>query len=394
MLRLPKLGRKNALRLFLLLSVALLAAVAARPAALLAADSTSSTTNTAASQAATTESTTATAAPSTSPAAASTTAAGTSPADTGLVPPAGGYSPLNPGLKTDQMDVQVWPEYDQKAVLVFLSFSLPADVQLPATFKFAVPKGAVIAGIGERDPNGTFKYNYAGSYPPVEPGADWDIVTIQVKDFRALQIDYYYDPGIPAEAGPRSFPLLLQLPLDVDTMLLHVQQPARSTDFTVRPALQGSGSADDGFTYAVATFSGVEAGSTLGQVISYNKSDSGLSIDKAASGASTKISTNTVLLAAILVVVVGVGALVVYRLYRNTARTARAKGRPSTRPGPTPRPAAATRKSSATEARGRRQARDAAPDRSNANKSLCTECGEALGRNDQSCPSCGAPREE
>jgi hypothetical protein len=214
------------------------------------------------------------------------------------------------------MDVRVLPEFDQKAVLVIVGFALPADVQLPATVKFPIPAGAVIAGIGEIDPSGRFVYNYADSYPEVEPGSEWDIATIEVKDFRELQIDYYYDPGFPPEAGERSFQIMAQTPMDVGTLLLHVQQPARATDFEIQPALQGTGQADDGFTYSVGTFSNVEAGSVLGHIVSYYKPDGGLSIDSGpAESGTTEFNTNTVLLAAILVIVAIVGVLVVYRLY-------------------------------------------------------------------------------
>ena len=251
-----------------------------------------------------------------------------------------GYTPLNPGLKTDQMAVQVWPEYDKKAVLVLMSFSLPADVALPATLKFTIPKGAVVAGIGEIDPNGTFKYNYANSYPPVEPGTDWDIVTIQVQNYRSLQIDYYYDPGLPAGAGERFFPVLMQSPLDVGTLLLHIQQPARATDFKVVPTPQGSGQADDGFTYAVATFSDVKAGSTLGETVSYSKPDGDLSAGSTAS-TGAKVKTSTVLLAAILVIVVCFGGYIAYRLSRNTSK--RGGRHPRAQRGSEARPAAKVR---------------------------------------------------
>jgi len=65
----------------------------------------------------------------------------------------------------------------------------------------------------------------------------------------------------------------------------------------------------------VATYADVTAGSTLGHLISYNKSDGDLSIEAVESTSSTGVSTNTVLLTAILIVVVVVGALVVYRLF-------------------------------------------------------------------------------
>lgn len=245
---------------------------------------------------------------------------------TAVVPPLAGQSPLNPGWKTDQMDVRVMPEYDQKAVLVIVGFTLPASVSLPTTLKFAIPSGATFGGIGEVDSNGNFTYNYQNSYPAVQPGTQWDIATIDVKKYRELQIEYYYDPGLPVGGGQRSFPLQVMLPLDAATLLLHVQQPARATNFQVQPALQGSGKASDGFTYAVGTYSDVKQGSTLGHTISYINPDGGLSTSASQPSGSTPVSTNTVLLAAILFVVVCIGGIVVYRMFAGSRRKGPKKG--------------------------------------------------------------------
>jgi hypothetical protein len=309
---------------------------------------------------------------------------------TGVVPPAAGYTPLNPAdWKTDQMVVQVWPEYDASAVLVFMYFSLPADVQLPATLKFAVPHGAAITGIGEVDANGNFTFNYKDSYPPVESGTDWDIATIQVQKYRTLQIDYYYDPGLPTGAGARSFPVLVQVPLDAGSLNLHVQEPARATDFNVQPAMQGSGEASDGFTYFTATFADVKAGSTLGYLISYSKPDGDPST-KPSESATTKLSTDTVLLTAVLVVVVCVGALVIYRLYRNTGKTARTNGRerPSTRSGP-PEPRVTTKKK-----RPAADVESGPTDRATPARRFCFACGEELTKKARFCPSCGESQDD
>lgn len=318
---------------------------------------------------------------------------------TGLVPPIAGSAPLNPGWKIAQMVVQVWPEYDQKAVLVIMNLDLPAEVQLPATFKFAVPSGAQIAGIGEIDPNGNFTFNYANSYPPVQPGTDWDIATIQVQKYRSLQIDYYYDPGLPVGAGARSFPLLMQVPLDVTALNLHVQQPARATDFAVQPAMQGSGKAQDGYTYSVAAFSDVKAGSTFGYVISYSKPDGNLSTTPGQSG-STQLGTRNVLLAAILIVVVCIGGFVIYRLYRKGGKPAPAKGqgRPKARTSPAAAPTATKKKRPVVQAKSvatdRREAAsaEAATGEAAAGKEVtgqCPACGEELVKHARFCPNCG-----
>ena len=326
------------------------------------------------------------------------------------------------------MEVRVLPEYDQHAVLVIVGFSLPADTPLPATLKLPIPAGATIAGIGEIDPNGAFKYNYANSYPAVEAGSEWDIATIEVQDYRQVQIDYYYDPGLPQEAGQRSFPLLVQMPEDVDTLVLHVQQPAGATDFGIQPAVQASGQADDGYTYSVATYSDVKAGSTLGYVISYYKPDGTLSIESGQSGA-TQFSTTTVLLAAILAIVVIVGGFVVYRMYSSSRNVNRRGGRPgakrnaaqtpppigtkrqrqadnasknaarkaeasksATKRGESPKGAKAEEKATgepaATQDTAEQQS-DAATEQADEDVEYCTACGEELTKKSRFCPNCG-----
>jgi hypothetical protein len=329
-MRLPTLTVRRTRRLLPLLGAALLLAVLVGPATVQAAGAPSSTVPSTVGQETTTSSTTTASSPTT---ASSQTTTG----QAAIIPPSAVQVPLNPGWKTDQLEIRVMPEYDQPMVLVIMGFTLPADVPLPATLKFPIPAGAKIAGIGEVDPSGNFTYNYKTKYPTVEPGTDWDIATIEVTNYRKLQIDYYYDPGFPQGAGPRSFQVLAQIPMDVGTLLLHIQQPARSTGFKVDPALEASGKADDGYTYAVGTYTGVKAGSTLGHVVSYTKSDGGLSTDTSKSGSTTQVSTNTVLLAAILVLVICIGGIVVYSLFFR-----------SRKPGPKKGPVKAQKTSAAT----------------------------------------------
>lgn len=416
----PVLAARTTRRVLPLVAAALFLTMALGPGAVQAGGVSPSTGPSLVAQETTTSST---ATPGQTAASSSTTSAvpgqGVQPGQTAIVPPSAVQAPLNPGWKTEQMEVRVMPEYDQKAVLVIMGFSLPANVPLPATLKFAIPAGARIAGIGEVDPNGNFTYNYTTSYPPVEPGAEWDTATIEVKSYRQLQIDYYYDPGLPAGAGQRSFPLLVQMPMDVGTLVLHVQQPTGATNFAVQPALQASGKASDGFTYAVGTYPEVKAGSTLGHVVSYDKPDGGLSTGSSQSG-STNVGTNTVLLAAILVIVVIVGALVLYRLFFSSRRAGRRKGRPGAqrRQVVTPPPAAAKRqgpaakspkvaaptvatsktgtpKAAATPAETTSDAAttpDAVGERGDEPVDYCVACGDELTKGSPFCSNCGEAR--
>jgi hypothetical protein len=340
-----------------------------------------------------------------------------------IIPPAEGAVSPNPGWQTDQMQIQILPEYDQRAVLVVLRFSLPASVPLPATMQLPIPAGAQIAGIGEIDPNGQYKYNYQNSYPTVQPGDEWDVASIDVKDYRDVQIDYYYDPGFPAAAGPRSFPLLVQIPMDVGTLILHVQHPATATNFQIQPALQGSGQAGDGFTYDVATYADVKGGSTLGHTVSYTNPDGSLSINATSSG-SSKVSMTAALLGAILFVLVVIAGFMGYRMF-TSARKPKAKPAVA-KSGRSPAPSGAAtgkRKQPVTAKPQNRKAvnTDEGPtataderavadnrasdegdegdeDRGDDASGLddeteyCTVCGEQLTPKFRYCPSCGEPR--
>ena len=410
-MRLPALATRNTARFLSLVAAALFVALAG-PVATQAAETSAVTEPSLVAQETTTSSTPASSTTTLGPTTDSSAPAsseGVQPEQGAIVPPIAAQVSLNPGWRTDQMSVRAWPEYDQKAVLMIVNLTLPADVALPAVLKFPIPTGARLAGIAEIDPSGGFTYNYADSYPSVEPGSEWDIATIDVKSYRQLQIDYYYDPGIPQEAGQRSFPLLAQMPMDVGTLVLHVQQPARATDFNIQPALQSTGEADDGFTYAVATYPELKAGSTLGHLVSYYKPDGGLSIDSAPS-APTQFNTSTVLLAAILVIVIIVGGLVVYRLYSRPRspnqqdRHAGAKQGPTraappvatkqqrqankTAKGATPKDA--TSKGTATtepDATG-----DPAAEQGDEPTEYCVACGEELTTKSRFCPNCGEAR--
>jgi hypothetical protein len=296
---------------------------------------------------------------------------------------------------TDQIEVRVQPEYDQRAVLVIMRLALPADVQLPATLRLPTPAGARIHAIGEIDPNGQFKQDYMGSYPTVEPGLIWDIASIEVTDYRQLQVDYYYDPGLPATGGSRSFPLLVQMPMDAGTLILHVQQPLGATDFELHPLPQGMGAGGDGFNYAVSSFSEVRAGSTLAYLISYNNPEGKLSIE-AGGVESKKVNTTTVLLAAILIVVVLVGGMLVYRMYSNSRRGKGKKGRPG---GQRTKTASATPRATKQQPVGigpkGKAPKDKPPDSSEGKgetAEYCVACGEELTGKARFCSNCGEAR--
>ena len=189
-----------------------------------------------------------------------------------VTPPSAGFTPLNPGVKVASVDLQIWPEYDTRDVLVFMNLTLPADTKFPATFTYVVPTGARLAGIGEVDPSGTFTYNYNNGPPPTTVGQDGNIVTITLQKYPTVQVEWYYNPGV-AASGARSFPVSVVIPVDTDLVNIAVQQPARSTGFTVEPPMGQPVASGDGFSYVSGTVPAIKAGSQVTTTISYTKSD-------------------------------------------------------------------------------------------------------------------------
>ena len=97
------------------------------------------------------------------------------------------------------------------------------------------------------------------------------------------------------------------IPVDTDQVQIAVQQPHRSTDFSVQPPMGQPVADADGFNYVSGTVPAVKSGSKVTTTISYTKTDSEPS-DSTAVSTPTQKSTSKLLiyvLVALVVVVIG-----------------------------------------------------------------------------------------
>jgi hypothetical protein len=293
------------------------------------------------------------------------------PGGVGVTPAPADWQPLNPGITPAEILVQVWPEYDTTSteVLVLVNLTVPDSVPLPFTFKYAVPKGARVTGFAMIAPDGSFDYNRPN--PVVSTGgADWDLVTVTVPTYRQIHLEYYYSPGIPA-SGAKQFSVVVISPANTPTLTEAVQQPKRSTAFSIDPPGVDSGADADGYSYKTLTFANVKDGDRVRVDVSYTKSDSDPSEAAAGTAAPGQAQSTRWFLILLIVLVVVVAGLVVYRtFFRNERKPPTKQSRPP-------------------KAGGAGQASAGGPGPSR----FCTQCGAKLTKRDRFCPQCGNERE-
>ena len=319
--------------------------------------------------------------------AAATGGTAVAPGGVGVTPAPPGWQPLNPGISPAEIFVQIWPEYDTSSteVLVLVNLTVPDSVPLPFTFKYAVPKGARVTGFALVTPSGEFDYNRPN--PQFSPGgADWDLVTVTVPTSRQIHLEYYYNPGMPA-SGVKKFNVDFISPADTLKLIEAVQQPLRSTAFSIDPpGVDGTPDAE-GYNYKTVTFANVKDGDRARIEVSYTKSDSDPS--KPAGGTATADQSQSsrwfiILLIVLVVVVVG---LVVYRLFfRKAPKLSGSQSRPRQSGGARQSGGGGSGQSSGGGS-GQSGGGGSGPSR------FCTQCGGKLTKRDRFCPQCGSERE-
>lgn len=283
-------------------------------------------------------------------------------------------------------ELKLWPEYDDPGLLVIFSGQFAEGTTFPVKVTFPVPTGA-------RNIQATYLDTSGSLINRPFDVKDGDL-TYELPS-SAFHVEYYVDRAPSGEQ--RVIPYHFEVPYAIKTLNISVQQPARSSGFTLTPASENTQQGTDGLTYHVLNRSDLAAGEELALEIKYSKGDTGLSAPQlavaptsaappqaaAASAAATTGSTNWLpwlLIGLGLVLLAGV--LVYWFLTQRGAAPATAAAAGTTRSGPAPaKPAAAAivRPPARTQATG-----DAV--------AFCTNCGHALRPEDRFCSQCGAPR--
>ncbi|MER2598591.1 MAG: zinc ribbon domain-containing protein [Caldilineales bacterium] len=276
------------------------------------------------------------------------------------------------------LDVQIWPEYDQPAVLVIINGTLAEDVPLPQSLQVSLPEAAVLHAIAYPDATGKLL-----SLAATTTAAN----NAQVVEFELDQprfvVEYYAD--IITAPPARSFTLDFAAPYAAEQATLSLRQPARATALQTDPPMAaGAADAQGNPTYTLAT-GPLQAGERIALQVSYTKPDA----DPSVSAQVTPAPANAVvaaqqaetstwlpwLLGALAALLLGAAGFYWLRQRNATPRSRQARRQAERQRGPSPRAAGTATDRAAASA-----------------NNFCPQCGQKYESNDKFCRKCGTSR--
>jgi len=162
------------------------------------------------------------------------------------------------------VSVNIWPEYDQPAVLVIYDIFLSSDTTLPATLNLRVPSQAEVFAVAVADPvkgllNAPYDRTVQGSWATLKITANSPEVQLEyydtlVKNGTARHVVYEW-------AGDYA----------VDAFAVALQQPVGATDMVTDPTLTKTSVSQDSFIYYQSTPHPLTAGESFTMIADYQK---------------------------------------------------------------------------------------------------------------------------
>jgi hypothetical protein len=188
--------------------------------------------------------------------------------------------------RLSSVKVDIWPEYDQPAVLVIYHVSLPIDITLPATLNLRVPAQAEVFAVAVSDPtsgllNAPYDRTVQGSWATLK-------ITANLRD---VQVEYY--DTLTKDGTSRHLIYEWAGDYAVDAFSIALQQPVGATDMVTNPALSKSSVGQDGFVYYLSSPQSLTAGQTYSLTADYQKATDALSTTGLPVQPTQPLNTNT-----------------------------------------------------------------------------------------------------
>jgi hypothetical protein len=271
------------------------------------------------------------------------------------------------------LTISIWPEFDKPTVLVLLDGVLAdASPKVPRQVSVLIPTGAELNVATWMNPDGSFAPEQPAQQTRQDDG--WTRVTFTITQPK-FRVEYYHDllRGTP----DKTLDFTYKSVGTIDAVTVEMQQPLKATNFAVTPAAQTTRTDSDGFKYFVQTYSNLAASQTLTAQVRYTKSDPNPSVQSVppptpalVPAAAPTTGTSYDLFLLIALVALGITAILGFFVWQQRAPDRR-------------------RSANAGSPKRRRDKRRGG---AVAATVFCTQCGHALGSDDNFCPKCGTRR--
>lgn len=172
------------------------------------------------------------------------------------------------------LQVAIWPEYDQPQALVIYRVTLPADVELPSTVAVPIPAGVgephavAIRGAGGGLLTAPYRLQVEGGWATVFVEAN--SLDVQIEYYDALQIDGDHREFV--FSWPAGFPAA--------SVGYEIQQPLGAEELQVDPPPGQEGVGADGLQYAWGDLGPVGTSSSFTIEFSYFKPNDALTAEE------------------------------------------------------------------------------------------------------------------
>ena len=174
-------------------------------------------------------------------------------------------------MHLSSVSVDIWPEYDQPAVLVVTHITLAPDTVLPATLTLPIPAGAQVNAVAIVDP---VKGLINAPYDSAMQGK-WSMLTITANSLK-VQVEYY--EALVKNGTARHIVFEWTGNETVDMLEANFLVPVGADKLTINPAPLNTGPGQDGLTnYRVRT-GNLPAGESFTLTIDYQRQTDALSI--------------------------------------------------------------------------------------------------------------------
>jgi hypothetical protein len=171
-------------------------------------------------------------------------------------------------IEFENVEVDLWPEYDRQDMLVIYRMSLSQKTNLPAKMSIRVPgRVGKPYNLAMRDADGLL-YNLDYT---LRPDGDWTWIDFTTTSPN-IQLEYY-DPNLIHNQEHRSYHYSWPGDYPVSTMNVEVQQPANARNMKITPDMGSSRTDQNGQIYFTSLIGAMKSNASFNVDIQYDKSD-------------------------------------------------------------------------------------------------------------------------